>query len=464
MWARLLRLWRTTTVRLTALFMVVFVVFAVLLLAGIGYQTNIELQRGQTEAIDREAAALATLDRDSGFRATIMAVERLSRQPGPGIYFLADPAGQAIMGNLPDVPAAVLASPGTYSFNYDRVSPDPESRPGEQGNALVRSTRLDSGFLLVVGRDVVERRGFTALVLQWFAIGVLGILVFSGVAGGIAALRVLRRIDAIGTTARTIMAGNLSERIPVTARNDEFDALATRLNLMLDRIEQLLQGLKEVTDNVAHDLRTPLTRLRNKVEAALRDGVNEQSRRDALETTLFEADQLIKTFNALLMIARAEAGTPSAAFTDIDLSAAVADVAELYGPLAEDEGLVLEAAIEPGIRLKASRELLGQALVNLIENAVKYGVPPAGGPGHIAVGLSRIEGKIRISVADNGAGIPPDDRPRVVERFVRLEKSRTEPGSGLGLSLVNAVARLHGGALVLSDNGPGLRAEILLEG
>lgn len=465
---RLAQLWRTTTVRLTALFMLIFVIFAVTLLALVTWQTSMQLQRQQTDAIDGETRQLKRVDADSGFRATILAIQRLANQPGPGLYYLADPSGQLIVGNITDLPPEVLTDPGTYSFNYFKPRPfddaEDANSPQRQGNALVRSEKLSSGLILVVGRDVVERRGFTAIVLQWFALGAGGILVFSLVAGVVTAVRVLRRINSIASTSQKIMSGNLSERVPVTRRNDEFDALATNLNLMLDRIEQLMQGMKEVTDNVAHDLKTPLTRLRNKAESALRDGQDEASRKQALETTIEESDRLIKTFNALLMITRAEAGTPSGALSEIDLSAVVADVAELYGPLAEDEGLTLDTDIAEGVRITGNRELLGQALVNLIENALKYYEPAEGKAGRIGVGLKRVAGKVQIVVADNGPGIAAEDRERVVERFVRLEKSRTEPGSGLGLSLVAAVAQLHRGELRLEDNAPGVRAVIELPG
>lgn len=464
---RLAQLWRTTTVRLTALFMLIFVIFAVALLGLISWQTSVQLQRQQTDAIDRETVQFKRLDGDAGFRATIIAVQRLASQPGPGLYYLADPSGQLIVGNVTDLPPEVLAEPGTYSFNYSKPrpfdDPDAEDSP-RQGYAMVRSERLSSGLILVVGRDVVERRGFTAIVLQWFAVGAGGILLFSLVAGVVTAVRVLRRIDTISSTSNMIMSGNLSERVPVTKRNDEFDALATNLNLMLDRIEKLMQGMKEVTDNVAHDLKTPLTRLRNQAEAALRDGQDEGTRKQALETTIEESDKLIKTFNALLMIARAEAGTPSGALSEIDLSAVVTDVAELYGPLAEDEGLALDTDIAEGVRINGNRELLGQALVNLIENALKYYEPEEGKAGRIMVSLKRDGSRVRIEVADNGPGVAAEDRGRVVERFVRLEKSRTEPGSGLGLSLVAAVAQLHKGELRLEDNVPGVRAVVELPG
>ena len=313
---------------------------------------------------------------------------------------------------------------------------------------------------LVVGRDVVERRGYSAIILQSFLVGVIGIILFSVVAGGVTARRVLKRIDTIRDTSTKIMSGNLSERVPITSRNDEFDGLARNLNAMLDRIEQLLQGLKEVTDNVAHDLKTPLTRLRNKAEGALRDTASPETREQALETVIVESDKLIQTFNALLMIARVEAGAPSGALSEIDVSSIVSDVAELYTPVAEDEGIEITTTIEEGVTLKANRELIGQAMVNLLENAMKYAKPQDGKTGKITVGLKRAGGTVEIVVADNGPGIPEADRLRVLERFVRLEISRSEPGSGLGLALVNAVARLHGGTFRIEDNGPGVRAVV----
>jgi signal transduction histidine kinase len=288
---------------------------------------------------------------------------------------------------------------------------------------------------------------------------VIGIILLSVLAGGFTVRYVLRRIDGITGTSNKIISGNLSERVPVTGRNDEFDAVATSLNAMLERIERLMIGLKEVTDNLAHDLKTPLTRLRNKAEAALRENADPAAQRNALETTIAESDQLIRTFNALLLIARAEAGTPSGAFSNIDISEAVADVAELYTPVAEDAGIGLETRIEPGIRLEANRELIGQALVNLVENAIKYG-KDAKEDGGILLAARREPGRIVIEVADRGPGIPEGERKRVFERFARLEESRTEPGAGLGLALVSAVVRLHGGEIRFEDNAPGAKAVI----
>jgi len=460
--SRLAYLWRTTTVRLTGLFILIFVVASIVLLAFMAYQSAIVLQRQQAADVDSEIAELMRIEERQGPRAMALAVQRYSNRPGPGIYFLGDDLGNRLVGNIDDIPDEVLTNEGFFTFDYNRdpgAEPEDNERPEAQGFAAARSVVMQSGLRLIVGRDVVERRGFSAIVFQGFGVGVLGIVLLSVLAGALTAQRVLKRIDSISGTSAKIMSGALSERVPITRRHDEFDELAKDLNAMLDRIEQLMQGLKEVTDNVAHDLKTPLTRLRNKAESALREGRTPEQLREALETTIAESDQLIRTFNALLMIARVEAGTPSGAFEKTDISAIAEDVAELYQPVAEDAGLALILDIAPDVSLLANRELIGQALVNLLENAIKYAARDDG-KGTIILSVKRIGQRIRVAVADNGPGVPEGDRAHVVERFVRLEKSRTEPGSGLGLSLVSAVAHLHHGTLLLEDNEPGLRAVV----
>jgi signal transduction histidine kinase len=287
-------------------------------------------------------------------------------------------------------------------------------------------------------------------------------------AGGFVTRRVLGRIDAMSVTTRSVMNGDLSGRIALTGTNDELDRLAENLNAMLARIELLMAGLKEVSDNIAHDLKTPLTRLRNGAEAALRGPPDAAGYRRALEGTIEEADGLIRVFNALLMIARAEAGSSRDGMADFDLSDVVRDMVELYEPVAEEAGVPLRLDVPASLPLHGSRELIGQALANLVDNAIKYAPRAAEGDGPVTnapdllVKAANHGDRVEIVVADRGPGIPEADRGRVLDRFVRLEGARSRPGFGLGLSLAAAVARLHGGTLRLEDNAPGLRAILAL--
>jgi signal transduction histidine kinase len=295
-------------------------------------------------------------------------------------------------------------------------------------------------------------------------------VVVLGLGGGIfVARRVLRRIDAMTGTTQRIMAGDLSGRLPVGRSGDELDRLAENLNAMLQRIEALMMGLKEVSDNIAHDLKTPLTRLRNRAEEALAKSASEAEYRNALERTIEESDGLIRTFNALLMIARAESGQARGNMDDFDAADVANGIHELYEPLAEDDGMTLhvKTASTP---LHGNRELISQALANLVENAVKYGKPnpvvqslnAAADAKEILIEARREGDSVLLSVTDHGPGIPEADRKHAVERFVRLEASRTQPGSGLGLSLASAVATLHGGELRLADAHPGLTATLAI--
>jgi signal transduction histidine kinase len=334
----------------------------------------------------------------------------------------------------------------------------------------VRVTELSGGFRLLIGRDLDERRRMFVIVAKAAQWSVLVVVVL-GIAGGIfVARRVLQRIDAMTGTTQRIMAGDLSGRLPVGRSGDELDRLAENLNAMLERIEALMAGLKEVSDNIAHDLKTPLTRLRNRAEEALAKSSCEAEYRAALERTIEESDGLIRTFNALLMIARAESGQARGNMDDFDAADVAGGIHELYEPLAEEDGMSLRLKTVPA-PLHGNRELISQALANLVENAIKYGKPVSSTEPSRVVSLdakqilieARREGdSVLLSVTDHGPGIPPEDRKHAVERFVRLDSSRSEPGSGLGLSLASAVATLHGGELRLGDAHPGLVATLAI--
>jgi signal transduction histidine kinase len=281
------------------------------------------------------------------------------------------------------------------------------------------------------------------------------------------ARRVLQRIDDMNTSAHGIMAGDLTRRLPVSGSGDELDRLAEGLNEMLGRIAELMEGLREVSDNIAHDLRTPLTRLRNHAEAALAFGGDAAAYRLALEKTIEESDALIRIFNALLLIARAEAGGDIEPLQLFDVGEAARSVAELYDPIADEEGVQLTVHTERALMVRGNRELIGQAIANLVDNALKYGAPHKGSCGadpkpDVIMAARRSGDSVLLTIADRGPGIALMDRARVLDRFVRLEGSRSRPGSGLGLSLAAAVARMHGGSVELEDNEPGLRVRVTL--
>ena len=460
------KLFRTTAFKLTLVYLVVFALFAAALLGYFAFNTRRLFTDQITQAVDIEIAGLSDQYNSGGIRRLTQVVEARARRPGSNLYLVTTPNGDGIAGNVGSLPTGFLDKPGVNETVYRRIE---EGETSDPHRALVRVYQLPSGFKLLVGRDLEERERLYDVVLEAGKWSTAAVIVLGLLGGFFVARRVLRRVDAMTETTRTIMGGDLSGRLPVAGSSDELDRLALNLNEMLDRIEALMRGLKEVSDNIAHDLKTPLTRMRNRAEEALRHSKNEAEYRAALETTIEESDSLIKTFNALLMIARAESGHARGNMLEFDAAEAARDIAELYEPLAEEQGISVEVDAPAAAPIHGNRELISQALANLIDNAIKYAAPLAktqieahGEPLAVLV-AARVDGdKVLLSVADSGPGIPEADRARAVERFVRLEKSRSVPGSGLGLSLVSAVARLHGGELRLEDNEPGLRAVLVL--
>jgi len=459
------KLIRTTAFRLTLVYLFLFALFAASLLGYFAWNTRRLITEQITTTVNAEISEINDIYTRRGLRGLLLTMGNRALRPGANLYLVTAPNGQFLAGNVGSLAPGVMATLGWSETAYRRL----DDQDNVDHRALVRVTELSNGFRLLVGRDLEERRrlfGIVAKAAQWSIL----VVVVLGIGGGIfVARRVLQRIDAMTGTTRRIMAGDLSGRLPVGRSGDELDRLAENLNAMLERIEALMMGLKEVSDNIAHDLKTPLTRLRNRAEEALARSSTEADYRAALERTIEESDGLIRTFNALLMIARAESGQARGNMDDFDAAEVAGGIHELYEPLAEDGGMTLQVKTARS-SIHGNRELISQALANLVENAIKYGRPAvqpidaqaAAASKEIVIEARREGDSVLLSVTDRGPGIPEADRKHAVERFVRLEASRTLPGSGLGLSLASAVATLHGGELRLGDARPGLVATLVI--
>ena len=430
--------------------------FAISTAAMIGYiywNTNLLLQRKVAEIVQSEAESLSDQYESGGIVRLINIIEQRSGAPGDMVYLLLDFRQQPLAGNLYNIPAEIEGPPRWIEFYYERFD------AGARYDSLARAQifELPGGYTLLIGRAISEQRRFEKVIKSalFWSLGLT--LVVGLLAGYFVSRRMLTRVDRMAASSNRIMAGDLTERIPETGSGDELDRLAHSLNAMLERINELLHGVREVSDNIAHDLKTPLTRLRNRVETTLRGKASTKAYRGALEQTIEESDSLIRIFNALLAIARVEAGAGETDFTEIDTGSLLHDIAELYEPAADEIGAAIIVQEGRPAKFKGDRELISQALANLIDNALKYGRDEIASEEQPVISLKaeQIGRDICLSVTDNGPGILPDEQSRVLERFVRLESSRSEPGSGLGLSLVSAVARYHSGKVEFSNANPG---------
>ena len=447
---------RTSTFRLAALYLFFFSVSIWALLGYIYYNTVSLLERQNEETIMADVTGLNDQYRTDGVQELADAINRRLEQNPNVLIMLASADGQFLAGNLrsPDINKL----PDNSWINFSIGQGDSNAPPGHDAHGY--NMQFPDGTQMVVALDVADLNQFSTIIrrsLFW----AMGLAILMGLGGGFVMSRnFLRRVDAITETSRSIMTGNLSGRMPVSGSGDELDRLAQSLNEMLDQIEGLMNGMREVSSNVAHDLKTPLTRLRARAEAALRQRGRAEIQA-ALQQTLDDCDQLLSTFNALLSITQLESGQQRASLQVLDANDIITDVVELYGPVAEEGAGFLKMDSRPGLRVMAKRELLAQALINLIDNALKYGVG-MDGAAHISLQGEKVGDEVVIVVGDRGPGIAEPDRQRVLQRFVRLDASRTKPGNGLGLSLVSSVANLLGGTLVLGDNHPGLKAELRL--
>ena len=425
--------------------------------SSVGWNIKDLVDQQITQTVDADIVGLSEQYSEGGISRLVDIIDQRVKQPGAGLYLVTTYAGEPIVGNVAELPAGVIDRTGVVETTY-RVK-------GERRRALARIFALSGGFRLLVGHDLAEGESLRPILWQALLTSLAWLTGIGTIGGLILARRVLRRIDVISADARKIIEGDLSGRLPLAGTGDELDRLVANLNAMLERISELMAGLKEVSDNVAHDLKTPLTRLRSRAEQTLRLGRSSEDYRDALEKVIEDSDGMIRIFDALLMIARAEAGAGREGMVDFDVAAVASDVGELYEPVAESRGITLDGEIDANLMVHGSRELIGQALSNLVDNALKYGVGDDETPNTqkaIRLSATRRGGTIEIAVTDRGSGVPKNDRHRITDRFVRLENSRSRSGSGLGLSLVSAVARLHNGELRIEDNDPGARFVIAL--
>jgi signal transduction histidine kinase len=402
------------------------------------------------ETIEAEIAGLSERYRLTGLSGLTSSIrERLNRRPaGNSVYLLTDQGYNPIVGNLSPWPQVESDENGWMSFDIAVGDGEP-LHP-----ARAKRFQLRGGFHLLVGRDLSELQAVGSLLKRTMFWGVALTLCLALLGGLVTSRSRLRRIAAINEGIDQVMTGDLSRRIPAGHSGDDVDELVERINAMLDELDKLVEGVHRVSDNIAHDLRTPLARLKTRLERARSLAPDNDELREAID----EVDKLLATFGALLRISRIESGERRAKFESVDLTALIDDVAELYAPLIEDATVKLVVHNAPGVSVLGDRDMLFQAVSNLVDNALKY----ASRGGRIEISTVPNGEGVRIDVADQGPGIPVEEREHVRERFYRLDRSRATPGAGLGLSLVSAVVELHHGQLALDDNHPGLRVVLTL--
>ena len=434
---------RSTSLRLAVLYTLGFALSVVLLGALTLFSTRAALSEQFDARIRSESAALTQELATEGLDGVIQAVRERDHTPGALDYGLIGPDGRILAGGFSET----ATQPGWTTIRA-------RQRDGEDEPVRVLTTRLPGGYALLVGDDEERIEALDSVVLRGFAGALAGVVVL-GVAGGLAFSRdVHRRLSAISGTAEAIIDGDLSRRVQATGSTDDIDRLALTFNRMLDRIGALMESLRQVSNDVAHDLRTPLTRLRQRLETAQ---ASEGEQAEAIEGALRDLDSILETFAALLRIAQIEGGARRAGFRQVQLADIAANVVDAFAPSAEDARQSLRLDPSEALTIEGDAELLTQMLVNLVENALRY----AGEGATIRVGVGTIDHAPAIWVVDNGPGVPAGEHTRLFDRFYRLEQSRSAQGSGLGLALVAAVVKLHEASVRLSDAGPGLRAEVV---
>ena len=445
-------LWRSAGVRFALVYAVVFGLSAFVLALALWYSALNLLQRQVQASIHADFQTLIEHDQMGGLPSLEAAIqERLAGSLTPdGIYLLKGQNGQVLMGNLDQWPAGMSEDNAWYQLS--------ERRQGVASIALLQMQKMPDGSSLLVGRDVRMRTKLRN-VLRAGLIWALGLMIALGILGAVLIRSLFQRtIRAISVTTGAIARGDITRRVPVTGVGDEFDELAVTINDMLDRIARLMDGVRQVSNAIAHDLRTPVTRARARLEDAALHARSTEEMQAAIDRATEDLDGIVAVFEALLRISEIEAGARRAAFASLDLAPVLLDLDELYRAVAEEREITLETEIDAPLMVFGDRELMQQAVVNLLDNALKFSPPGS----LIRFSARLAHGAVQIIVADRGPGIAEADRKRATERFFRAEAARSTAGSGLGLSLVSAVAQLHNGTLHLQDNEPGLRAVVCL--
>ena len=442
------RLLHSTIFRLTLLYATFFCASFLLLLAFVYFATVREMESEIRHRITSQMNEVKTEYNTHGLDALEKQISEFieDEDEGLAIYLLVDASGKVLAGNMENWPVETQITENWLTFYI-------ESRWQEDGvHVLARENTMPGGYRLLVGyslrgpdhaRKVMLDVVSASFILAFFVTGFSGTL-FSGV--------IRRRLERVNQICAQVMSGNLDVKVPLTGGGDEFDHLASNVNAMLARIAELVKGLRQTSDNIAHDLRTPLARHRNRLETLLAHPPSPGQTPEHIKAGIDEVDMIVETLNSILRISQAQSGVASGHFVTFDLSSVVSDVIDFYGELAEERNITIRGSVPEFVYAHGDKPLLTQAVANLIDNAIKY--TPR--DGQIVVALSQHHGTIECVVADNGPGIPREYYARVKERFFRMEDSRTSQGTGLGLSLVDAVAQLHRGELVFGDNQPGL--------
>lgn len=451
------KLLRTSGFRIAVVYLLLLSTTLLVLVTFVYWSTANLIERQMNETIEAEIKGMAEQYRDNGLARLRDVVGERSGLPAnsKSIYLLADSSFALIAGNLTAWPEIRADDEGWFEI--------PVRQGGEisEPSLIVRGRAfsLSGGYHLLVGHDTKERDNFRSIMIAALAWAFVPALLLGLSGGALIGRYSLRRVDAVRATTADIVGGDMARRVALNGSGDEFDRLAQTINNMLDQIDILMTGMRTVTDSLAHDLRSPLTHVKSIIETALRKDSDAEHYKLVLEQTGEELETILRTFEALTNIAQAEAGINKLSFGTLDLSALVSDLVEVFQPIAEDAGLSLSAETAPAVAINGHRQLLGQAIANLLDNAIKF--TPSGG--RIQIWLTMDQGIPILAICDSGKGIPPDDRERVLQRFVRLDDSRGTPGSGLGLSLVAAVAKLHGAWLELGDCQPGLRVTLTFQ-